>query len=93
MAASAAVLALGLAIGAAAPASATITYPPEGGRWNHGADADTVWSIYYHPSKIHKASTYGASGSKSSGWKSSNTTASCVDGARLFGNKAYYDVL
>ncbi|WP_264029336.1 lactococcin 972 family bacteriocin [Cellulosimicrobium sp. SH8] len=87
-----ATLVLGVTLGAAGPAGAAISYPSVGGRWDHGADTKDVWSHYYHPSLIHKSSTYGQNGLRSSGWFRANTTSYQWDEVRLFGNKAYYDV-
>ncbi|WP_454295248.1 lactococcin 972 family bacteriocin [Salana multivorans] len=62
-----------------------------GGRWDHGADAKDVWSHYDHDTKVHKSSTYGEDGLVSSGWYSAGERSICIQGARLYGNKAYYD--
>ncbi|MCO7274813.1 MULTISPECIES: lactococcin 972 family bacteriocin [Cellulosimicrobium] len=87
-----ATLAAGVALGAAGPASATISYPSVGGTWDHGADAKDVWSHYYHGSRVHKSSTYGENGLRSSGWVSAGKWSYQWDEVRWFGNKAYYDV-
>ena len=46
-----ATLVAGVALGAAGPASAAISYPSVGGTWDHGADAKDVWSLYHHGSR------------------------------------------
>ncbi|MFG2112920.1 lactococcin 972 family bacteriocin [Streptomyces sp. NPDC048718] len=77
-----------LIVAGAAPALATITYPAEGGEWDHGAGTAMVWSDYLHPSKCH--------GSTSVGTYTDTDTASAgswsMTGApvMLSGNKAYY---
>ncbi|MFE6282587.1 lactococcin 972 family bacteriocin [Streptomyces sp. NPDC057877] len=77
-----------LVIAGATPALATITYPSEGGIWDHGAGTSYVWSDYYLSTKCHGSTSVGkyidtdeaAAGS----WTITQATAA------LYGNKAYY---
>jgi Bacteriocin (Lactococcin_972) len=77
--------------GAAGIAAATIVNPPEGGTWDYGANASTVWSQYIHPSNCHTASTDGASGLRTSRAERGGTWATMTDSAALWGNEAYYN--
>ncbi|MFF8592235.1 lactococcin 972 family bacteriocin [Streptomyces sp. NPDC015220] len=87
---------LGIAVGAlviatATPALATITYPSEGGTWDHGAGTSYVWSDYLHNSKCHGSTSVGAYTDRSANtaagtWSITSATAS------LSGNKAYYRI-
>jgi hypothetical protein len=82
------VTAAALVLAGAAPALATISYPAEGGTWDHGAGTAQVWSDYLLGSRCHGSTSVGkyidtdeaAAGS----WTITAATAA------LYGNKAYY---
>ncbi|MFJ7985749.1 lactococcin 972 family bacteriocin [Streptomyces sp. NPDC096351] len=78
-----------LVIAGAAPALATITYPAEGGEWDHGAGTATVWSDYYHPSVCHGSTSVGkyidSDEASADSWSITSATVA------LSGNKAYYN--
>ncbi|MBP2322093.1 hypothetical protein JOF56_002478 [Kibdelosporangium banguiense] len=77
--------------GTAGIAAATIAYPKEGGTWDYGANANSVWSLYNHPSNCHSSATDGASGRRTSGATRGGQWAASTDSAALWGNKAYYN--
>jgi lactococcin 972 family bacteriocin len=81
-------LAMALAGGAATAASATITYPPEGGTWDHGWNVNRVWSNYLHQNICHGSTAVGqttVSRTASAGnWSLADARV------KLAGNKAYY---
>lgn len=85
-------LVVGVGLGTASSAGAAISYPAVGGKWDSGADTKDVWSHYYHASRVHKSSTYGRNGLRSTGWVAAGSWSYQWDEVRLFGNKAYYDV-
>ena len=62
-----------------------------GGYWDRGADNKDVWSFYDHATKVHKASTLGREGTKSSGWIQPGKRAISIQLVKLSGNRAYYD--
>ncbi|GAA3852586.1 lactococcin 972 family bacteriocin [Streptomyces sp. NPDC003631] len=78
-----------LVIAAATPALATITYPAEGGTWDHGAGTAIVWSDYYHGSKCHGSTAVGkyidSDEAASGSWSFAQADVA------LSGNKAYYN--
>ncbi|WP_411977184.1 lactococcin 972 family bacteriocin [Streptomyces decoyicus] len=87
---------LGIAVGAlvlatATPALATITYPPEGGTWDHGADATWVWSDYYHGSKCHGSTSVGEYTRRSPNTPAGQESFTGVP-AKLSGNRSYYRI-
>lgn len=63
-------LAVSIAVlGAGATSVFATTEYVGGGTWNYGTNDTTVWSNYYHGSKIHRSSVIGAY-YYNSGWKS-----------------------
>lgn len=50
-----------------------------------------MWSFYDHATKVHKASTLGREGTKSSGWIQPGKRAISIQLVKLSGNRAYYD--
>ncbi|MFH9083944.1 lactococcin 972 family bacteriocin [Streptomyces sp. Ru62] len=77
-----------LVIAGATPALATISYPAEGGTWDHGAGTSYVWSDYYLSSRCHGSTSVGEyidTDEASAG----NWSITQADAA-LYGNKAYY---
>jgi lactococcin 972 family bacteriocin len=87
---------LGVVIGAlvvvtATPALATITYPSEGGAWDHGVSPATVWSNYHHDSKCHGSTSVGAYTDRSPNTAAGRTSYTAAN-AKVSGNKAYYRI-
>ncbi|MFC0111890.1 lactococcin 972 family bacteriocin [Kibdelosporangium aridum] len=77
-----------LVVGAASAAMA-VGEPKDGGWWEHGADARTVWSEYQHNLFCHSSAVDGANGLKRSGNKWAGSLAAVRDEAALFGNEAF----
>ena len=96
MAVASIVLVAGITVASAGAANAMgdlgCTTPSVGGTWCRGTSSQSVWSDYVHNSRIHKASTDGASGLQSSGWVGYGAQAHSDQAAKLFGNKSYYNV-
>jgi hypothetical protein len=83
-----AVAAGALVIAGAAPALATISYPAEGGTWDHGAGTSYIWSDYYLSTKCHSSTSVGDwIDSDEAGAGSWSITQA---DAMLYGNKTYY---
>ncbi|WP_344321178.1 lactococcin 972 family bacteriocin [Streptomyces macrosporus] len=87
---------LGVVVGAlvvatATPALATITYPPEGGTWDHGITPGTVWSNYYHGSKCHGSTSVGYFTDRSPDTAAGRWSNSATHAA-VSGNKVYYRI-
>ncbi|MFG2562751.1 lactococcin 972 family bacteriocin [Streptomyces sp. NPDC048496] len=80
-----------LVVAAATPALATITYPAEGGTWDHGAGTAIVWSDYYHGSKCHGSTAVGKYIDSDEAAKGSWSFAQAT--VALSGNKAYYNTM
>lgn len=77
-----------LSSAAVTAANAAIVHPPEGGVWDYGANASTVWSDYYHPSVCHGSTAVGTIVVRASAGAGAWSLASAQ--AKLFGNESYY---
>ena len=63
----------------------------EGGKWITGVSDGKVFSIYYHPTKWHKASVIGKVQVKGD-WVKPGEPAVAITTQKLFGgNKSFYD--
>ncbi|MBD3005161.1 MULTISPECIES: lactococcin 972 family bacteriocin [unclassified Streptomyces] len=81
----------GLILVTATPALATITYPPEGGTWDHGISPGIVWSNYQHDSKCHGSTSVGAYTDRSPNTPAGQVSYTSAN-AKVSGNKAYYRI-
>ena len=82
-----------------ASASTVLAVSVGGGIWDYGTKVSglnqkTVWSNYYHPTRMHKSSVTIGTTAASSGWvdKGSTSYASAV-GSWSDQTHAYYDYL
>lgn len=83
-----AIVAAALIVAGATPALATISYPSEGGIWDHGAGTGTVWSDYYLKTRCHGSTSVG----KYSDYDEAAADHWSITKAEvaLSGNKSYY---
>ncbi|TQN28414.1 lactococcin 972-like bacteriocin [Haloactinospora alba] len=81
-------LAGGIAAFSAGAASAEITYPPEGGKWDHGAGTSYVWSDYLHNGTCHGSTSVGRYTDRDTAAAGSWSITEAP--TKLFGNESYY---
>ncbi|MEU0521990.1 lactococcin 972 family bacteriocin [Streptosporangium sp. NPDC006007] len=75
----------------ATAAWATITYPPEGGTWDHGTGTGYTWSDYYHSSDCHGSTAVGVRTVRSPNTNPGSWSRASV-AMSSFNNETYYRI-